>query len=597
MAHVHLLSPSLSNMIAAGEVVERPASVVKELIENALDAKAHHIDIYIEDAGRKKIEVRDDGVGMDKEDAVMAFKRHATSKIQDRDDLFNIETLGFRGEALPSIAAVSEVTLITSTGESVGTKVEISGTEIKSVENSSARKGTSIIVKNLFFNTPARLKYLKSDNTEFAQIYDVVSKIALGYPNVIFKLYHNDKESFSTTGRGDHLEIVAKTMGYDTAKNMIKVAKENFDFKVAGYTTKIQVTKANRYSIIVLINGRYVRVNAITNAVIDAYKTYIPEGRYPAAILNIEVDPVLVDINVHPAKHEVRLSKEDELSKLVKEAILDALRVDIMPPSIEAKKEKIEIIRPALELDSPEFVVVTPKEKEEITNIQAPTYEPPKKEVEMYVEDSPKKIEEPIIKEEVVSERPSFYVRAIGQILGTYIVCEIDEGMFVVDQHAAAERINYEKYQRLLNQKHGTTELLIPLVIEYSFKETKIILEKKSLLEELGIFVEEFSNTAIRISEVPLWMQGTNIEVYVKDVIEELLHKPSIDIPAIRSLAIASLSCKASIRANHALNLDDMQNLVVTLLKCENPNTCPHGRPTILKYTKYELEKFFKRVM
>jgi len=590
MAHVHLLSPSLSNMIAAGEVVERPASVVKELIENALDAKAHHIDIYIEEAGRKKIEVRDDGTGMDKDDAVMAFKRHATSKIADRDDLFSIETLGFRGEALPSIAAVSEVTLITSTGEDVGTKVEISGTTIKSVENSNARKGTTIIVKNLFFNTPARLKYLKSDNTEFAQIYDVVSKIALGYPNVIFKLYHNDKESFATTGRGDILEIVSKTLGYECAKNMLKIEKENFDFKVEGYTTKIQVTKANRYSIIVLINGRFVRVNSITNAVIDAYKTYIPEGRYPAAILNIEIDPVLVDINVHPAKHEVRLSKEDELAKLVKEAVVEALKIDIMPPSIEQhKKEKIEVIKPKLELDSPEFIFTASKE-EKIESIIK--YDDIKEETKtIIVEEAPK---EDIV--QVNEEKPSFYVRAIGQLLGTYIVCEIDEGMFIVDQHAAAERINYEKYQKLLNQKHGTTEMLIPLVLEYSYKDTKIILEKKAVLEELGIYVEEFSTTAIRVSEIPLWMQGTKVEVYIKDVIEELLHKPSIDIPSIRSLAIASLSCKASIRANHALNLDDMQNLVATLLKCENPNTCPHGRPTILKYSKYELEKFFKRV-
>lgn len=591
MAHVHLLSSSLSNMIAAGEVVERPASVVKELIENALDAHAHHIDIYIEDAGRKKIEVRDDGIGMDKEDAVMAFKRHATSKIKEKEDLFNIETLGFRGEALPSIAAVSEVTLITSNGEGVGTKVEISGTTIKSVENSNARKGTTIIVKNLFFNTPARLKYLKSDNTEFAQIYDVVSKIALGYPNVIFKLYHNEKESFSTNGRGEHLEIISKTMGYETAKNMIKIEKENFDFKVEGYVSKIQVTKANRYSIIVLINGRYVRVNSVTNAVIDAYKTYIPDGRYPAAILNVEIDPVLVDINVHPAKHEVRLSKENELAGLIKEAVLETLRKDIMPPVIEKKKEKVEIIRPTLELDSPEFIV--PKKEVEV---QPVTYETfiKEEEIPLKVEESQPQKEE--VKEDIQEEK-SMYVRAIGQLLGTYIVCEIDEGMFIVDQHAAAERINYEKYQKLLNQKHGTTELLLPLVIEYSYKDTKIILEKKEMLEELGIYVEEFSNTAIRVSEIPLWMQGTNIEVYIKDVIEELLHKPSIDISSIRSHAIASLSCKASIRANHSLNLDDMQNLVVTLLKCENPNTCPHGRPTILKYSKYELEKFFKRVM
>lgn len=588
MNKVHLLSQNISNMIAAGEVVERPSSVVKELVENAIDAKATHIDIVIKDAGRTLIKVIDDGIGMDKEDALLALKRHATSKIYDEKDLFKISTLGFRGEALPSIAAVSHLVLTTSNGEKVGTKVEVSGSEVVSIENAPLRKGTEIEVNELFYNTPARLKYLKSDNTEFAQIHDVVVHIALGYPNIIFTLMHNDKVVFKTNGNGNVLEIIAEIYGKETARNMKKISMSNYDFTVSGYISKIQINRANRYSMITLLNGRYVRMLQVNNAIIEAYRTYLPDDRYPITVLNIEVDPSLVDINVHPSKHEVRLSKERELVNLIKEATSLSLKEELQTPSFSKPQiQKEEVLIPILNLDSENFFT-----KEEVKE----TYIEPlvlneasletKKEVEI-------KEETKITPKEEVKE--SIYFRVIGQYHGTYILCEFDDGLYIVDQHAAAERINFEKYSRLLGTTTSSIPLLVPLLLEYTYNEIKQIEENKNILETLGIYFESFSNTSIRISEVPSYFVDINMEIYIRDVIEMLLNKVKVSSLDIRLNAIATIACKASIKANHALNETDMINLIKNLLKCENPNTCPHGRPTMLKYSNYELEKFFKR--
>ncbi len=588
MSKVHLLSQNISNMIAAGEVVERPSSVCKELIENAIDAKATHIDIVIKDAGRTLIKVIDDGVGMNREDALLALKRHATSKIYDEKDLFNISTLGFRGEALPSIAAVSHLVLTTSTGEEVGTRIEVSGSEIIKVENASLRKGTEIEVDELFYNTPARLKYLKSDNTEFALIHDVVVHIALGYPNIIFNLIHNDKLVFKTNGNGNVLEIISSIYGKETARNMMSVNFKNFDFKVNGYVSKIEINRANRYSMITLLNGRYVRMLQVNNALIDAYRTYLADNRYPISILNIEVDPSLVDINVHPSKHEVRLSKEKELIELIKENVLTTLRNELQTPSFsKTVKEKEIILTPSLNLDS-EFFFKKEEKEEEIKVDNTPL---------MLFEEETKEIKEEakeIIKEEA-KETELIYFRVIGQHHGTYILCEFDDGLYIVDQHAAAERINFEKYSRLLGTTTSSIQLLVPLLLEYTYNEIKQIEENRNVLETLGIYFDAFSTSTIRISEVPSYFMDINMEVYVKDVFEMILSKSKVSSLDIRLNAIASIACKASIKANHALNEMDMQNLIRNLLKCENPNTCPHGRPTMLKYTNYELEKFFKR--
>ena len=587
MSKVHLLSQSISNMIAAGEVVERPSSVVKELVENAIDAKARHIDIVIKDAGRTLIKVIDDGIGMDKEDALLALKRHATSKILDERDLFNISTLGFRGEALPSIAAVSHLVLTTSTGNNVGTKVEVVNSNEIKVENAPLRKGTEIEVNELFYNTPARLKYLKSDTTEFAQIHDVVVHIALGYPNIIFTLIHNDKVVFKTNGNGNVLEIIAEIYGKETARNMKKLTCENYDFKVEGYISKIQINRANRYSMITLLNGRYVRMLQVNNTLIEAYKTYLPDDRYPITVLNIEVDPSLVDINVHPSKHEVRLSKEKDLVNLIKENTLLTLKEELLTPSIsKTPKEKEIVLTPSLNFDSENFFT---KEEVKVVKEELPLIIEEKEEVEVKInkEDIKQVIQEKI-------KEPTYF-RVIGQYHGTYILCEFDDGLYIIDQHAAAERINFEKYSRLLGTTSSSIKLLVPLLLDYTYNEIKQIEENKNVLETLGIYFESFSNSNIRISEVPSYFMDVNMEVYVRDVIEMILNKSKVSSLDIRLNAIATIACKASIKANHALNTLDMQNLIKNLLKCENPNTCPHGRPTMLKYTNYELEKFFKR--
>lgn len=586
MNKVHLLSQSISNMIAAGEVVERPSSVVKELVENAIDAKATHIDIVIKDAGRTLIKVIDDGVGMDKDDALLALKRHATSKIYDEKDLFNISTLGFRGEALPSIAAVSHLVLTTSTGTNVGTRVEVNGSEIVSVENAPLRKGTEIEVNELFYNTPARLKYLKSDNTEFAAIHDVVVHIALGYPNIIFTLQHNDKIIFKSNGNGNVLEIISEIYGKETARNMQTLKADNYDFSVNGYISKIQINRANRYSMITLLNGRYVRMLQVNNAIIEAYRTYLPDGRYPISVINIEVDPSLVDINVHPSKHEVRLSKEKELVTLIKEAVISSLKEELQTPSFtKPTKEKEIVLTPTLNLDSDNFFTKD-EIKEEVKEVYVEPLILEEKEI-------PSQVNE--IKEEVKEESSLIYFRVIGQHHGTYILCEFDNGLYIIDQHAAAERINFEKYSRLLGSTSASIPLLIPLLLEYTYNEIKQIEENRNILETLGIYFETFSNTNIRISEVPSYFIDVDMEVYAKDVIEMILNKVKVSSLDIRLNAIATIACKASIKANHSLSENDMMNLVKNLLKCENPNTCPHGRPTMLKYTNYELEKFFKR--
>ena len=587
MSKVHLLSQSISNMIAAGEVVERPSSVVKELVENAIDAKARHIDIVIKDAGRTLIKVIDDGIGMDKEDALLALKRHATSKILDERDLFNISTLGFRGEALPSIAAVSHLVLTTSTGNNVGTKVEVVNSNEIKVENAPLRKGTEIEVNELFYNTPARLKYLKSDTTEFAQIHDVVVHIALGYPNIIFTLIHNDKVVFKTNGNGNVLEIIAEIYGKETARNMKKLTCEDYDFKVEGYISKIQINRANRYSMITLLNGRYVRMLQVNNALIEAYKTYLPDDRYPITVLNIEVDPSLVDINVHPSKHEVRLSKEKDLVNLIKENTLLTLKEELLTPSIsKTPKEKEIVLTPSLNFDSENFFT---KEEVKVVKEELPLIIEEKEDVEV-------KINKEDIKQVIQEEKKEpTYFRVIGQYHGTYILCEFDDGLYIIDQHAAAERINFEKYSRLLGTTTSSIKLLVPLLLDYTYNEIKQIEENKNVLETLGIYFESFSNSNIRISEVPSYFMDVNMEVYVRDVIEMILNKSKVSSLDIRLNAIATIACKASIKANHALNTLDMQNLIKNLLKCENPNTCPHGRPTMLKYTNYELEKFFKR--
>lgn len=584
MSKISVLSPALANMIAAGEVVERPSSIVKELVENSIDANSKEIEIRVKDAGRSLISVRDDGDGMDKEDVLLAFTRHATSKIKTERDLFRIGSLGFRGEALPSIAAVSKVDLKSSQGSN-GWKVHVEETSIKTIEPSDARKGTEIEVRELFYNTPARLKHLKSDQTELGNIIDTTNKIALAHPDVRIKLYNEDKLVFQTNGNGNLLEIIATIYGYETAKNMIPVNAENMDFKISGFVSKFNISKASRKYMVTILNGRSVRMLPTQNSIVNAYRNYIPSDRYPIAILNIESDFQLVDVNVHPSKNEVRLSKEDSLSSLVENEIATSLKKAYMVPEVKAKEKKEEVLRPTLNLDSYEsesFFEL--KEDTSTYNVEkSETSEEISRETTLVFEQK----EEP--KQKIKKMNP------IGQIHGTYIVAESEDGFYLIDQHAAAERINFEKFSTLIMLQKEYIPLLIPKVVELSFQDIQKIKDKMDLLKDVGIDAEVFGNTSIRILGVPVWMKDLDLDVYVSEIVEQILRNQNINIFALRSHAVATMACKASLKANKRLSYEEQLTLIENLLKCANYHTCPHGRPTMIFYSTYEIEKLFKR--
>lgn len=589
MSKIKVLDASLANMIAAGEVVERPSSVVKELMENALDANASEIEIQIYGAGREKIIIRDNGIGMNKEDLQLAFTRHATSKIQTKNDLFNISTLGFRGEALPSIAAVSKVTLQSCQQDSNGWKVKVENAKIINLEPSDGRKGTTVIVEDLFYNTPARLKHLKYDSTEISHISDIVTKLALGYPNVKIKLEVNDKITFQSSGRGNTLEIISNIYGLESARNMIEVNFEDNDFVINGYISKFNYHKASRKYMTFLLNNRSVRIPTLQSVLVEAYKNYIPSDRFPLVVLNIEVDPRLVDVNVHPSKNEVRLSKDESLSKLVRERVREKLEQTKMIPLVNVVKKQ-EVIRPTLDLDSYE----QPAFMKDLNRVEVKVEESPLKEEKVVPQVQPKyELREEVAKYD--TEKVD-RITPIGQIHGTYIVAENKDGFYLIDQHAAMERINFEKYSKEIQEEMVYNDLLIPKVIELNFSDIQIMKDKLYLLEEVGIKSEIFGSTALRVNAVPLWMNNLNLDYYISEMIEQILRHNNVNILSLRNHAVATMACKASLKANKALTLEEQQELIDRLMKCSNPHSCPHGRPTTIFYSKYELEKLFKRV-
>lgn len=575
MNKVKVLSPELANQIAAGEVIERPASVVKELVENALDAESTSIVVRIFAAGRKKITVEDDGVGMELEDAKLAFKRHATSKIHDEYDLFRIKTLGFRGEALPSIAAISQLTLLTSTGIGVGTKIEmVEGEPI--VTRIGKNKGTTVIVEELFYNTPARLKYLKKDYTENANSIEIMQRLALGYPKVAFTLYIDDRLIFQTSGRGDLLEVIMNLFGTFVAKRMQPVQLNHPDFVIHGYLGKAELMKSNRYSIITLLNGRNVYMPRVQKAIIDAYHGFIPANRYPFVVLHFTIDPHLVDVNVHPSKREVRFSKEKELEEMI---------LNDFPRLLREEKQVVTVERPL------------PKEKEghQIKDQQLSffDYDPNEShESSLKIMSAPE--EEP---RESFAVNNEIEMTPFGQIGNTYIIAhDQDGGFYLLDQHAVAERINYEKFQKMLNTELKTREPLVPIMIDLSSADfARLNEEKQALLLKVGIRLTEFGPHTFKVSEIPLWGDEFDERLYVMDILDAVLHDHHLDVEKLRLHAISTMACKASIKAHHRLNLHEMNYLIHQLFQCENPYACPHGRPTLIHITSQELAKWFKR--
>lgn len=634
MGKIIQLDDLLSNKIAAGEVVERPASVVKELVENAIDAGSTIIEVEVEEAGMAKIRVIDNGEGIEEEDVPLAFQRHATSKIKDENDLFRIRTLGFRGEALPSIASVSRLELRTSTGNDAGTKIVIKGGHVESIEKSPSRKGTDITVTDLFFNTPARLKYLKTIHTELGNITDVMNRLALGNPNISFRLVHNGRKLLHTVGNGDIRQLLAAIYGINIVKKMIPISAESLDFQVTGYISLPEVTRASRNYITTLINGRYIKNYPLVKAIQEGYHTLLPIDRYPIVLLNIQMDPLLVDVNVHPAKMEVRLSKEHELNELVANGIKQAFKSRELIPSgmQQVKKERPKFSQTYLELDHlPEWkndpVDTEHEQQESIRSISA-VKEPyegisdqspsllkntiiQQKENSMTVEDQNEhgfEIEDlhETLHDETVSvdeekrektpRIPPLY--PIGQMHGTYILAQNEKGLYIIDQHAAQERIKYEYFKEKVGQvEKELQDMLVPLTFEYSTDDFLKINEYLEELQKVGVFLEPFGHNSFIVRSHPQWFPKGEEKEIIEDMIEQLLQMKKVDIKKLREEAAIMMSCKGSIKANQYLRNEEIQVLLDSLRQTSDPFTCPHGRPIIVHFSTYEMEKMFKRVM
>lgn len=592
MSKIKVMNEILANKIAAGEVVEKCMNVVKELVENSIDAKSDEIKIELIDSGVKMIKVTDNGIGMDKEDALLAFSRHATSKLIDEDDLFNINSLGFRGEALPSIASVSKTTLKTSNGED-GWEVVVDGGKIESIEASDLKRGTSITVANLFYNTPVRLKYLKNLYTELSHITDYVQKMALSYPNIKFTLINNDKVLLNTDGTGNLLKVIHNIYGLAITKKMIEVSGENDDYEVSGYISYPEVVKGTKNSITTLVNGRIIRNLELNRTIIDSYHTYIAVDKYPIVVLNIDVDPSLIDINIHPTKMDIKFSKMYELKELVKKLIVEQLtRLTLIP---EIKKEEFITKEEENRLFNSYLQEKEALKEEDTVKIDIPTFEftyevkdedKTYQRQELHIIDTNEKTKESRIKK----------MFPVGLVHGTYIIAENEDGMFIIDQHAANERINYEKYLYALGNHDKTNmDLLFPYTIELPMNEYLILKNHFNIFDDLGIRYEEFGMNTIVIRSVPVWLPTTKTEEALRKILDIIVTTEDFNSYKFSEKIAITLACKMSIKANDHIELSDMEILLERLSKCDNPFTCPHGRPTIITYSNYELEKLFKR--
>ena len=574
MSIIKVMSENLANKIAAGEVVEKCASVVKELVENSIDANANNIKINLVKGGLDEITIIDDGIGMDKDDAILAFQRHATSKIYKDDDLFFIDTLGFRGEALPSIASVSEVVLETCKGE-VGTKIHIKGGVLQEKTSSIARIGTKISITNLFYNTPARLKYLKSEQTELSNTVSFIEKLSMAKPNISFTLTNNGSTIVKTSGSNNLLKTIHEIYGMQVSSKMLEVKGLNDDFEIKGFVCKPEILKSNRNHLITFINGRVVRNSDINRAINDAYYTYKPDGKYPIVIINIETDPTLVDVNIHPTKQDVKLSKIDSLYNLLYETIKKRLYDSLLIPDAIQKKEKLN--------NTKESFVEVEKIIKDVEVVQT-TFD--------FGEES---TEEAVKNEEF----KNLVLYPVGLCHGTYIVCENDEGVYLIDQHAAQERVNYENYlENLKNEKINITNMLIPINIEFSNSEYLRFKENSDVFTNIGFEYTEFGINTISVKAHPTWLRTGYEEEQTRKIVDLIINlNKDFDVIKFRENVAITLACKMAIKANEHISMLEIEGLLKNLVKCDNPYNCPHGRPTIIKFSIYDLEKMFKRAM
>lgn len=589
MSKIKVMDELLANKIAAGEVVEKCVSIVKELVENSIDAKSDMIKIELKEAGLREIKVIDNGIGMDEKDACLAFQRHATSKLYSDDDLFSISSLGFRGEALPSIASVSEVILKTCQND-IGHLVHIKGGTILESTKCEARIGTSITVSNLFYNTPARLKHLSSIYSELANIVEYVNKISLSYPEIKFILKNDDKELLNTDGSGNLLKVIKTIYGIDVAKRMLKIESSNSDYNVSGYVSLPEVNRSSRNHMTTIVNGRVVRNTSLNKVINDAYSSFKEDTRYPISVILIDTDPSLIDVNIHPSKQDIKFSNFDELKELISSSIIKEIKTKLLIPKIEIKESEVpkyenlslNLERNIVEEETNEYL----SKLSDKININDNSDNSNEIINEEYVEE---------IKEE--NKLPELY--PIGLFLGTYIGCQNEKGIYLIDQHAAQERINYEKYLYMLSHPNDNTiKPLFSIIIELPMNDFIIIKENLDILDKLNIKVEEFGMSSFRIIEHPTWFPKNNEDKIIRNIFELIISsEKNFSFEKFNKNLAATIACKASVKGNTNITIEAMESIINDLRKCDNPFNCPHGRPTIISFSTYELEKMFKRSM
>jgi DNA mismatch repair protein MutL len=607
MGKIQVMSTTLANKIAAGEVVERPSSVVKELVENAIDAKATKIDIILEEAGLTSIRIVDNGSGMDPEDALMAFKRHATSKLLDELELFRIHTLGFRGEALPSIASVSDVHLTTSTGDEAGIYIHIRGGIDIEQKPSHAKKGTEIMVNNLFYNTPARLKYLKSYNTELGYTIDFINKIALSHSHIAFKLINDQKVLLQTSGNHQILAIIGSIYGLEVAKKMKQASYEDESCRLKLYFSEPEIYRSSRNYVTIVVNDRVVKNYDLVKAIVEGYEAYLPVNKYPIVVCEFTIDPFLIDVNVHPAKLEIRFANNDHIKSIMTNLIRQELKNMLYIPRVSLREDlsRQELtqkeVQQEIDFIHPDACVaeeVEPFVKEPIPFMQ--DKKPLFKKTDQPAVHQPNVLplpEETFIQKELEPKKlPKLFY--IGQLKGTYLIAQNSDGLYLIDQHAAQERINYEFYLKQLSEKtQESYDLLVPVTFDFSLNESLIIEENLCLLDGLPIQIEKFGLSSFIVTRVPNWFKKNNDKENLDLVFKCLLEQKRVNNQTLFNELAITLSCKRSIKANHFINELEVGQLLTDLERCHSPYTCPHGRPVMIHFTFGEIEHLFKRTV
>ena len=564
MSIIKQMDNKLANMIAAGEVVDRPASVIKELVENSIDAKASIISIEVYDMGMKSMMVTDNGSGMDFLDAHKAFDRHATSKIMEESDLGHIGTLGFRGEALAAISSVSKVTLKTRQDNAEGIFVIYHGGHFVQDGSASLNKGTVVLVEDLFYNTPARFKYIKSDLAERQAIIDIFDRLALAHPEIRFSLSIDDKKIKETYGNKDFYSLIDQIYGSKMTEGMTVFEHVVQKIKITGYLLSPQIARSRKKDVSIFINGRYIRNYPLVQAVVDGYHGFMMVGKYPIALIHIEMDPSLLDVNVHPQKYEVKFVNESILSFHIETYVKDSLnkKIHMIPETLKniQKGEQETFTRAALNFGESIIMEEKPFLPENESNLE--------------------------------DKIPD--LDYIGVFSGTYLLFQNEDGLYLMDQHAAAERIRYEHYfKALANPNPAIKHLLFPREIQLTKEDLETVQEHKEIFKKYGFII----NDHIEIEGLPVWLLNHEIDLAIEAMVTMLTEKKEINLSILRDRLAKDISCKGAIKANKSLSMLEINSLLIQLRACENPYTCPHGRPTLIKLTNYEIERMFKRVV